>query len=1709
MKKCYFFLLLIGVPFFVSGQTYGNEWINYSQKYYKIKVAKDGIYRIDSLTLADAGIPLKGLNPKNFQLFFKGKEQYIYVQGENDGAFNKNDYIEFYGQHNDGRLDSLVYTGITFVPNPYYSLFNDTSTYFLTWNSSVNNHRMVVQTDTSFSSYIAANYFIAETVNYGSNQYYEGARIPVPPLSANDPHYTQAEGWFNNELDLNQSQTYNLNVSNVYSSGPSAIFTAVIAGESNAGFSPDHEIQISYSWGGPITDTVFGNNFPVLKETYSVAPSGLSGTVSMTFKSIDTKIPAVATIGNTTAISYIYAQYPHTPDMDGASSFTLYVPDNVGGKTYLNLTNFSVSPGDSVRFYDLTNHNRIKVVQAGSNDKVLVPNSGGLKQCYITSDKQAYSVNKLIPVGNTGTFTSYIPSSRTLPPYVIITHPSLWTEASAYASYRSSRYDVVLANVEELYDQFGYGVEKDPLAIRRFCQYAVNTWRVPPAELFIIGKGIHTPLYRHDTAAYKACLVPSFGYPSSDVLLTAGFNKSSSLKPAIPTGRLAAVDGTEVSNYLNKVEIYESPVINPPSQWMKRVIHFCGGSDAAEQNTFLGYLNSYASYIQNPYFGGFVYTFKKTTSDPIQITLADSVTQLINGGVSIMTFFGHASGNNFDESLDAPSDYNNVDKYPFIIANACFSGDIFQPVGEALSSTSEQFVLDQKGSIGFLASDDIGVSGELFNYTNTLYNNIAYSMYRKPIGNCLQTTIAEQGTSDVLERYTCMEMTLHGDPAITLNLWDSLPDYAVTDSSIYFTPANVTTEIDSFKLHVVISNIGEALNQPVQVSLTRYFPNGSDSTYLKTLNHIYYQDTAVFTLAVDKVRGVGLNRFQVYVDPSNLIKELTKTNNQIGAPGTLLWITSGDIIPVLPYQFAIIPGDTVTLKASTGDPNAPLRKYIFQIDTTANFNSPWLKSQIVSAKGGVVCAPSQYWLSVPPPYTSMGGKSSNSFNLRLSGTERAMSLPLFFNDSTVYYWRVKRDTTDTKDFHWEQSSFQYITGKTGWAQAHYYQFVNNQYTYINLNTPRRGWVFSPTGKTLECYTYGVPPYLSIATLESSFNNQLESTLYKLDLTVQGYAGCQYAPGIYVAVIDPVTLEPWSPANYNYGQANYAGNPYGCLPTDKPFIFWDSLVNQQKGLETMLNKVPNGYYILAYTWMEGNFTKWAYPNLKNDFISLGASPAINTYSDTIPWIFFVQKGNPASKLEKVGKNAYDTLHLTTTLTNNEDFGSMTSPLIGPAQKWDSLSWGQHPLVSNAKDSVRLNIIGIDQYGNSKTLISGVPPSIANMYLSSISAKLYPYLQLMMYTKDTVTHTPSQMRKWQVFYTPVPEVAVNPSVYTYYHNDSLNVGDSVYYKTVVQNISNYPIDSMQYNAWVVDAGNALHYVKPGHTKKLNPGDTTIISVKAPTTGYNGNNSVWMEVNPQYLSVTRPEQYHFNNLAKQNFSIIGDKTNPLLDVTFDGIHILNNDIVSARPNILIQVMDENKFLALNDTSDFAVFIRNVNDPTAQHVYFGPQMAFIPAVLPKNSCRINYTPVLQDGTYELTVQAKDRSGNLSASNSYKIDFQVINKAMISNVLNYPNPFSTSTRFVFTLTGSEVPTNFTIQIMTITGRVVREITADELGPLHIGRNITQYAWDGRDQFGDKLANGIYLYRILTELNGQSIDHYSTGADQYFTKGWGKMYLIR
>src|SRR5687768_514138 len=113
MKQLYALIISLLAVLPAVSQTRGNEWIDYSQKYLKIKVASNGIYRIDSTALSNAiaqtGSSLSLIDPRSFQLFSNGIEEYIYVSGESDGVFNSGDFIEFIGRRNNGAKDVELY----------------------------------------------------------------------------------------------------------------------------------------------------------------------------------------------------------------------------------------------------------------------------------------------------------------------------------------------------------------------------------------------------------------------------------------------------------------------------------------------------------------------------------------------------------------------------------------------------------------------------------------------------------------------------------------------------------------------------------------------------------------------------------------------------------------------------------------------------------------------------------------------------------------------------------------------------------------------------------------------------------------------------------------------------------------------------------------------------------------------------------------------------------------------------------------------------------------------------------------------------------------------------------------------------------------------------------------------------------------------------------------------------------------------------------------------------------------------------------------------------------------------------------------------------------------------------------------------------------------------------------------------------------------
>lgn len=1707
-------LLLLGMflPSLAWCQNYGNEWVDHGRRYWRFKVAVEAIHRIDSTALANAGFPVATVDPRHIMVFGRERQVPIFVQGEEDGVFNSGDHIEFHARRNDGWMDTHMWDSPDLQANPNYSLYNDTIQYYLTWDEDAPKERVVVHDDTDYAPHPIRDWMWYEGLNQQVARYYLGERITFTGGSVTSSRMVSGEGWFasaelqTTSADVEQSWLIPVAAQYTGPGAPAAQCEMVVVGTSNEGGATldDHHLQVFYGAapGVLVGDTIY-RGYRAVKRQFLIPPDQVIGPNTTVRMKILHDLTGPGQIGSATpdypdrqAFAYAKLRYARQFNMMNLPIHRFWLTDLPGDAP--SHIDFGLFPGTPILYAYGDTVRRLTPTFLANRWKAMVPAHPQDEQTFVflCSSNNVVNVQNLVQVNGNGFFTD-LAALDVDSAMVIVTHPRLMNGAMQYAAYRQSnpynRFNTVVVDVEELYDQFGGGVPKHAEAIRRFSKYIIDQWSTMPQALFLVGKSVQTPTvsgslvgYRNNLGAYANCLLPSYGYPTSDNAFTMGLTGDPRLI-AIPVGRLAASSDLQVTEYLAKVQALEG---QPRAAWMKNVLHFRGGLTPQETVQLSFWLDQFKQIAVDTSFGANVIDFVKTGNDLLEQASADSVRMFIDDqGVALMTFFAHASGGGFDINIDNPANYEWNGKHPIIVGNSCYAGNIHLTTS---NSASEQFVMiPNKGSVAFLSSVDIGITSFLGVFTRQFYRSFGQVRYGGTIGEHIRFAGFEQlqGNQDLYSLNNVQTFTLHGDPTLRFHS-APLPDYAITAEEIFIDPEVLNATVDTFTVRARVTNIGKAVNATIPVALERVAPGlGQPVTQLGELTNVHFQATTEFTVpTLSGQGGQGPNTLTVRVDldPNEVPEEDDFNNNVASKP---VFITSNDLIPIWPYDYAITPDASPVLRGSTGDPFAAPRNYRFQIDTTDTFDSPVMESAMVNAPGGVVT-----W----QPQTIYQLNSSI--------------------DSLVFFWRCAPDTLVEGEYPWYERSFQHITGREGWGQAHFFQFKNNHYNALSYARPEREFQFFTGQRNLRVTTKGNP--------FGQQENQLTAVFRDLETIDDN--GCQGQTALHVAVFDPITLEPWgtqwngtNPEN-DFGNLN---NGTSCRNRVEYFFIFQNNATQLAGMQNMLNTIPDGHYMFVFTWryLNKHITN-SLPEgtaVLNTLENLGATNLLQV-QDSVPYILFLKKGDPSTALETWGANINDFINISVMVDAPRDRGVMTTMRTNFASAWHGLYWDAVP--REIGDSTRIKVIGVTDAGM-ETLLLDLPspqdsvPDLGTM----VDAAQYPQLKLQAFlsvTEPMEDPDPAQMDRWQLLMSPVPECAIDPPLGFVSELNDLFEGQMATVAVAVHNISAYGMDSLLIGARVLDRNNVVRSVHYRRNAPLPAGAFVLDTIRFDTRGFPGTNTLIIEANPVDTLTgvyDQREQYRFNNIAELRFFVEEDVENPLLDVTFDGIHILDGDIVSARPEILISLRDENPVLLFDSPSDTAYFKVFLTPPDGQirQLYFrdgaGVEvMQFVPTAGPENEAKIFYRPNFDmDGRYTLTVQATDISLNQSGDRDYRVRFEVVNRPTITEVLNYPNPFTTSTRFVFTVTGHEAPTYMKIQIMTITGRVVREVRMHELGPIRVGRNITEFAWDGTDEFGDRLARGVYLYRVIAQLHGQDIEYRSTGASEYFTKGFGKMYLLR
>src|SRR5690606_24305779 len=129
--------------------------------------------------------------------------------------------------------------------------------------------------------------------------------------------------------------------------------------------------------------------------------------------------------------------------------------------------------------------------------------------------------------------------------------------------------------------------------------------------------------------------------------------------------------------------------------------------------------------------------------------------------------------------------------------------------------------------------------------------HLSKKSYGQTVGNQIRNALADVAAPTVLRRYLCHDMGLQGDPGVVLNSFP-WPDFEIVEQDVFFTPQEITADVDSFTVKVAVKNIGRATNQPFAVTLEHQTPEGvGDSVYVSQMNGLYNRDTVSFRLPVD------------------------------------------------------------------------------------------------------------------------------------------------------------------------------------------------------------------------------------------------------------------------------------------------------------------------------------------------------------------------------------------------------------------------------------------------------------------------------------------------------------------------------------------------------------------------------------------------------------------------------------------------------------------------------------------------------------------------------------------------------------------------------------------------------------------------------------------------------------------------------------------
>ena len=739
-----------------------------SGTWYRFLAKEEGIYKITRSQLSSLGIDASTVDPRTIKIYNNGgyalnesvtsytpygiDENSIYISGEDDGSFDENDYILFYGRG----TDFWEYNSTSNAVERYHHPFSKTNYYWITFGGA-NGKRMTATPNLSDTpdfveeSTTAYKYLDDDIINIGkSGRDYWGDEFNT----SNKTHtYVNAlNGRLNSSPILYRYRVANAskynNVLTVSENG-SSIKSQTLTGFGSNSYRWGYAHKNNASFSGTIPD-----NRSVLKFEVSIS-------------SADSKA----------YLDYYEIQYER--DLKILEDEVILYAKRSRATVQYKLYNYSNS---SIKVFDVTDYKNVNLISSPNIDGGMidftVDEDDGLRSKYIVlTDNNLKSISDIEKIEIP---TSIVSGSGA--EYIIITDKKFADEAERLAEYRKNdapqKHSTKVVYVDDILNEFSCGM-MDPTAIRNFLKYGYENWSIKPFFVLLFGDGNYDYL---DAEKYGENFVPTYQTKESMNIL-ASFPMDdyysrivgADLNVDLAIGRLNIQTNDDAKNVVDKIISYELPDNGLWKNIVTLVADDRETSDGLEANLH----TPQSEYLADNRIPGFMDLNKiYLAAYPTVITgfgrrkpeVNEAIINSINQGTLILNYIGHGNPNVwahesvFEKNSSIPSLKN--DKLFFLTAATCDFGRYDDPTVQ--SSTEEMLLLQNKGMIGGFTSSRVVYSqaNEALNlefYSNLLDESLQYMS---------NTTVGEAYYLTKMVRATDNDKKFHlfCDPAIRLNV---------------------------------------------------------------------------------------------------------------------------------------------------------------------------------------------------------------------------------------------------------------------------------------------------------------------------------------------------------------------------------------------------------------------------------------------------------------------------------------------------------------------------------------------------------------------------------------------------------------------------------------------------------------------------------------------------------------------------------------------------------------------------------------------------------------------------------------------------------------------------------------------------------------------------------------------------------------------------